>query len=763
MRSLSGGVFRMPEKSPAKDLRITRAAFLRILIRMNHCMEQTFRLGLVFWVGISAAAAQTIPSTTAQAIHGRDGIVLPAPPAAEAVPVIDDYFGTKITDKYRWLEDAKSLETQTFIEAQNAYTDRYMRQAKIRPDLVDDLDALEHVSEWGLPVERGGNLFFEKRLAGEEQASIYVRRGWAAKDERLIDPAKLSRDANSSVELLDVSRDGLLVAYAVRESGAEETAIHVAEVKTGKTLEDELPLAVYRSVNFTVDGKGVYYTRVGKAGTLLYQHLIGMRLSRDVLLFGREFFSEQLGATDLFTSSVTDDGRYLVVEIDRGVPARRVDIVFRDLKKPGSPFELLVWGLDARFKAVWTKGEWYVETNYQAAKGRVLKAEPGVLPDVWPTVIPEGLAPIENFSIVGGKIYLTRLNDGKPGNAAYALDGKAAGKLDAEGIAAVSAVAGGTEARYGFLRVESVLNPPVVYRLDTLTGKREVFGQTKAPFDAARYEVKQVFVKSKDGMEIPIFIAGKKGLKQDGTERLLMTGTGSFGESNLPRWSPVYAWWLQQGGWLALPGVRGGGEYGESWHRQAILDTKQTAFDDWFAAAEYLIANKYTSSAHLAILGRGAGGLLVGVALTQHPELFSAAVCADPLLDMLRYQKFGNGALWTGEFGSAEKEKQFPYLAKYSPYQNVKAKTAYPAVLLTTSDTGAWADPLHVRKMTALLQARSTGGRPILLRETALGPALTAVGGEAFAIRSGVEPQMQLHADELAFLWTETGPSPTAH
>jgi len=241
-----------------------------------------------------------------------------------------------------------------------------------------------------------------------------------------------------------------------------------------------------------------------------------------------------------------------------------------------------------------------------------------------------------------------------------------------------------------------------------------------------------------------------------------MTGTGSFGVSNLPRWSPVYAWWLQQGGWLALPGVRGGGEYGEGWHRQAVLDTRQTSFADWFAAAEYLTANKYTSAAHLAILGSGAGSLLIGAAITQRPELFSAAVCADPLLDLLRYQKFGNGPLWAGEFGSAEKEKQFPVLAKYSPYQNVKAKTAYPAILLTTSDSGAWGDPLHARKMTALLQAGSAGGRPVLLRETPAGSGLTGTGASAPALRSGVEPRMQLDADQLAFLWTETGLVPVA-
>jgi prolyl oligopeptidase len=735
-----------------------------MLIGMRHCIWRSVELGLVLCVGI-VASAQTLPQTVPQTIHGREGILLPASPVADAIPVTDDYSGTKIPDNYRWLEDAKSAETRAFIETQNAYTDRYMHEAKMRPDVVDDLDALEHVSGWTLPIERNGNYFFEKRLAGEEEASIYLRRGWAGKDERLIDPARLTRDANISIQLLDVSRDGLQVAYALHEGGAEEATIHVAQVKTGKTLEDELPSAVYRSVNFTVDGKGLYYSRAGQAGTLLYQHQLGTRLSRDTLLFGREFYDEPLGPTDPFHSWVTDDGRYLVVEIDRGLPARRVDIVFRDLKKPASPFQILIWGQDARFKAIWVRGAWIVETDYQAPKGRVLEADPGILPDVWKTLVPEGLTPIENFSVVGGKIYLTRLMDGKPENTAYTLDGKPAGKLDQDGFGTVSPVAGAAEARYGFQSFESLLTPPVVYRLDTMTGKREVFGQTKIAFDAAQFEVKQVFIKSKDGTQIPLWIAGKKGLKQDGTERLLMAGSGGFGVSQLPRWSPLFAEWLGQGGWLVLPSLRGGGEYGENWHRQAIFGDKQKTFDDWYAAAEYLIAEKYTSAGHLAILGSGVGGLLVGASITQRTELFSAAVCADPLLDMLRYQKFGNGAQWTGEFGSAEKDKQFFYLLKYSPYHNVTAKAAYPAVLFTTSDSGAWADPLHARKMTALLQSASSSGRPILLREPTAGDGLIAedsLRAPEKTILPSVDRQMQLDADQLTFLWTETGLTPVA-
>jgi prolyl oligopeptidase len=688
----------------------------------------------------------------AQTIHGRDGIVLLPPPAVEAAPVSDDYFGTRITDSYRWLEDAQSPETRAFIAAQNTYTARYLKQARIRPQILDDLEDLEQVSSWSLPIERGGNYFFEKRLSGEGQSSIYIRRGWTGKDERLVDPAALSRDPNTSVELAGISRDGELMAYQLRQGGADETTVHVFDVKTGKTLEDELPSGLYWSVNFTPDGKGFYYTRTTRQGTLLYEHRLGTLTTRDTLLFGHEFRGEALGPVDLFGAWVTDDGHYLVVEIDRGVPARRVDIVFLDLTVPGSPFDVLVWGLDARFSAIYAKGAWYVKTDYKAPNGRILEADPGILPDVWKTVVPEGKEPIDGFSIVGGKIYVRRLKDVKPESSVYTLEGKPAGTVDYGGIGSASDLAGRSTDRYGFYSFESYIVPPTLYRLDTATGKREVFAQPKIPFDSNQYELKQVFFKSKDGTTIPMFIAGKKGLKRDGTERLLMTGYGGFDLSMTPEWNSAYAWWLQQGGWFALPNLRGGGEYGEHWHEQAMFQNKQNVFDDWFAAAEYLITNKYTSPAQFAIRGRSNGGLLMGAAITQRPELFSAVWCGYPLLDMLRYQKFLQGPHWTTEYGSAEKENQFQYLLKYSPYQHVKDGTAYPAVMFFTGDNDTRVDPLHARKMTALLQSASSGGRPILLH-------YSLSGGHSAGV--GVEQKIQDDADELTFLWTETGqPAP---
>jgi prolyl oligopeptidase len=716
-----------------------RATGSRILFAGGHCVRLSSGFGIVLLAGVGASA---------QTIHGRESITLPNPPAVEASPVADDYFGTKIADSYRWLEDAKSSQTRAFLDAQNTYTSRYLKQARIRPQVVDDLDALENVTRSGAPVERAGSYFFSKRLAGEQQASIYVRHGWTAKDERLIDPAKLSRDPNTSVGFSDVSRDGSLVAYGVRQGGADETSIHVLNVKTGKTLEDELPVGRYSSVTFAPDGASLYYARNNKQGTLLYRHLLGARVSADTLLFGREFRGELLTGNDLFGAQITDDGRYLVVEINRGVPAKRVDIVFRDLSKPNSPFEVLVWGLDSRFSAIYAKGAWYVKTDYQAPKGRILRADPGILPDVWKTIVPEGTDVIEDFSIVGEKIYVKRLKDVQSQTAVYTLDGKPAGSINYDGIGSASGLMGRTTDRYGYFSFQSFIVPPTIYRLDTVTGKRDVFFQPKVPFDSSQYELKQVFYKSKDGTRIPMFIAGKKGLAQDGSQRLLMTGYGGFNLSETPAWNPAWAWWMQQGGWFALPNMRGGGEYGETWHEQAMFEKKQNVFDDWFAAAEYLIANKYTAPQRFAITGRSNGGLLMGAAITQRPELFGAVLCGYPLLDMLRYQKFLVGSYWVTEYGSAENEKQFPYLLKYSPYQNVKAGTAYPAVMFFTGDNDTRVDPLHARKMTPLLQSASTSGRPILLH-------YSLSGGHSAGV--SVDQQIQDDADQLTFLWTESG------
>ncbi|MDR3737487.1 MAG: prolyl oligopeptidase family serine peptidase [Terracidiphilus sp.] len=688
----------------------------------------------------------------AQTIRTGDGALLGAPPAVEANPVEDHYGSTRITDSYRWLEDAKSPEARIFIDAQNAYTARYYKGVRIRGKAAEDLEALEHIGSWSIPVQRGESYFFMKRLADENQSSIYVRHGWAGKDERLIDPAALSRDANTSISIADVSRDGSLIAYRVRQGGADETTIRIFDMKTRKTLEDELPSGIYYSTDFTPDAKALYYTRTNEAGSLVYEHVLGTRVSHDTLVFGHEFYGEKLGPIDLCTSWITDDGHYLVINVDRGVPAKRVDIVFRDLTKPDAPFTVLVWGLDSRFEAAETGGSWYVKTDYQSPKGRVLRADPGIDPSAWKTIVPEAADVIESYSIVGSKLYVQRLHDVLPVTSIYSLDGKPLGSLAYDTIGSSSGIYGRPQDRYGFYAFYSFIQPTTIYRLDTVTGKRDIFAQPKVPFDTTQYELKQVFYTSKDGTRVPMFIAGKKGLKMDGTERLLMTGYGGFNVSETPYWNPAWAWWLQQGGWFALPNMRGGGEYGEQWHQQGMFERKQNVFDDWFAAAEYLIAQKYTSPAHFAITGRSNGGLLMGAAMTQRPDLFAAIVCGYPLLDMLRYQKFEQGAHWTTEYGSTDDLDQFPYLLKYSPYQNVKKGVAYPAILFFTGDSDTRVDPLHARKMTALMQAANTGSRPILLH-------YSLKGGHSAGV--SVDQQIQDDADQLSFLWTESGHSVT--
>ncbi len=688
----------------------------------------------------------------AQQIHGRDGITLPPPPATQTELVIDDYFGKKIVDNYRWLEDAKSTETRAFIDAQNAYTQRYLKQARIRPDVVDDLDALEHVARWSTPIERNGALFFTKRLSGEEQASIYIRRTYTGKDERLLDPAQLSRDPNTSITLSAVSHDGTLLIYGLRQGGADETTLRIFNVKTGKTLLDELPAGLYRSVVFTPDNSGFFYAIQKRTGALLYEHKLGERVTKDELLFGREFRGEPLGPIDLFFASITDDNHYLVVTVNRGVPAKRVDIVFKDLTKPNTFFEPLIWGVESRFEAIRAENAWYVRTDYKSPNYRILKADPGIVVDAWTQIIPESTDVLDDFSIAGNKIYLHRLHDVQSEITAWTLTGKPAGKVALEGIGSTSGISGRPSQRYAWFSFESFIQPPTLYRLDTLTGRHDIFAQPKIPFNPAEYNLKQVFYTSKDGTKIPMFIAGKKGIKQDGSVRLLMTGYGGFNLSESPHWDPEWAWWMSQGGWFALPNLRGGGEYGEKWHEQGMFEQKQNVFDDWFAAAQYLIDQKYTSPAHFAITGRSNGGLLMGASFTQHPELFAAVWCGYPLLDMLRYQKFEQGPQWTTEYGSAENEKQFPFLLKYSPYQNVKAGTPYPAIMFFTGDSDTRVDPLHARKMTPLVQMSSSSNRPILLH-------YSLTGGHSDGL--SVEAAVQDHADEMTFLWTESGqPSP---
>ena len=684
-----------------------------------------------------------------QMIHGGGGIELPPPPVAAVHVVVDDYHGVKIEDPYRWLEDAKSPETRAWIGEENAYTEKYLSQVKIRPEIVKQLTDLERVDSYTVPQLYGGKYFFEKRLAEENQRSIYVRDGWKGEDERLVDATKLSADQNTSVNILDISENGDLLVYGVRQGGADEMTIHTLDVEKRTELPDVLPSGRYFAISLSPGNKGLYYARfTPHEGTTLWLHTYGTPVASDVKVFGGEYRGVKLGELDLIVAGVTDNHRYLMVQISHGVPATRDDILVKDLRKPGSDFVPLIYGIDGHAQAANIGDRFYLMTDVQAPNGRIVEAVPGGEPSQWKPVVPEGKNVIDSFSIVGGKLFVSRLKDVKTETTIYSLDGKEIGTLSYPGIGSGSVVYGRPEQTEGFYTFQSFIRPETIYRYDTKTGKSDVFAAPKVPFDSSQYEVTQVFYNSKDGTRVPMFIAGKKGLARDGKARLLMTGYGGFDLPMLPTWYPPYAWWMEQGGFFALPNLRGGDEYGEAWHKAAMFGNKQNVFDDFFAAAEYLIKNGYTSPEHFAIRGRSNGGLLMGAAMTQKPELFGAIWCGYPLLDMLRYQNFEFGRAWTTEYGSAENAKDFAYLVKYSPYQNVKPGTKYPAIMFFTGDSDTRVDPLHARKMTARMQAANGGDRPILLH-------YSLKGGHSAGV--SVSQLVDDQADELSFLWNETG------
>ncbi len=681
------------------------------------------------------------------AIHGGNGVTLPPPPPTPAHPVSDEYQGTQIEDPYRWLEDAKSPQTRAWIGEQNKYTQQYLSQLKNRSEITHQLTELERVDEYSTPALRGGKYFFEKRLANENQASIYVREGWKGTDDRLIDATKLSADQNTSVTIDDIAKNGNLLVYGVRQGGADEESVHVMQVRERKELADVLPSARYESVSLSPGDKGIYYSVFTHQGTNVYFHRFGTAVQSDSKIFGGEYHGEKLGEIDLVDSSLSENGHYLLLNISHGVPATRNDILVKDLRQPGSDFVPLVYGIEAQTEALNIGDRFFLETDYQAANKRIVEAAPGGKPEDWKTVIPEGKDVIDGSSIVGGKLFVTHLHDVKTETSIYTLEGRSTGSIDYPGIGSGSGVYGLPSQDQGFYSFESFIQPPTIFRYDTQSKKSEVFATPKVPFDTSQYELTQVFYTSKDGTRIPMFIAGRKGLERNGQARLLMTGYGGFDVPMLPDWNPEYAWWLEQGGYFALPNLRGGDEYGESWHKAAMFAHKQNVFDDFFAAAQYLIANHYTVAQRFALRGRSNGGLLMGAAITQRPDLFAAIWCGYPLLDMLRYQKFEMGRLWTTEYGSAEKATDLSYLLKYSPYQNVKPGQKYPAIMFFTGDSDTRVDPLHARKMTALMQAEAGGDRPILLH-------YSLEGGHSAGV--SLTQLVADQADELAFLWNET-------
>ena len=633
------------------------------------------------------------------------------PPKTKTDNVKEMMHGVEIADPYRWLEDQQSPDTRAWIDAQNKYTQALLDSWPARAALKQRLTELMKVETINLPVERNGKYFFKRRAADQDQGVLYMRVGPQRNDEVLVDPNPLSPDKNISVDLRDVSSDGTLVAYSLRHGGEDETTVRLLDVRTRTELPDQMPKRRYFSFSIKPDKSGIYYSWAAPDGPRLNYHAMGSDPSKD-----REVFGSGYGPDKIIGCDLSEDGRYLAVTVFYGSASERTEVYFQNLEKQG-PISPLVNDIPARFTGEVGGDHLFLHTNWKALNGRVLEADlRNPARENWREIVPESDTAIESLSLAGGKVFVKYTRKASSQVKVFGAGGAYARDIDLPMIGTVDAVSGRWSSKEAFYNFTSFPVPQRIYRYDTDTGNQSVWAETHVPINTENLEVKQAWYRSKDKTRIPMFLMYRKGIKLDGNNPTLLTAYGGFNISETPHFSQSIALWAEQGGVFALPSLRGGGEFGEAWHHAGMLDKKQNVFDDFIAAAEWLVENHYTQPSKLAIRGGSNGGLLVGAALTQRPDLFQAVVCAYPLLDMLRYQKFFVAKYWVSEYGSADDAAQFKYIYAYSPYQHVKPGTKYPAVLFVTGDGDTRVAPLHARKMAALLQADTGSDRPILLR-----------------------------------------------
>jgi prolyl oligopeptidase len=635
---------------------------------------------------------------------------LESPPKTRTDNVKEVVQGVEIVDPYRWLEDHKSQETQAWIEAQNKHTQTILASLPGREQLKQRLTELDKIEVIDPPLVRHGRYFFSKRLASQELFVIYMREGPEGNDQVLIDPHPMSPDHSTNVGLWGVSKDGTVMAYGVRQGGEDEVTLRLLNVDTRKDLPDFLPRALYFSLSFKPDKSGFYYARYEKEGIRIYYHAMGTVSAKDTQVFGTGY-----GPDKIITADLSEDGRYLLIQVLYGVAAQRTEVYYQDIARHGS-IKPIVNDIEARFLGGVGGDQLFLYTNWKAPKGRILAVDlKNPARDRWREVVAETDAVVESVAPLGGRLVVNYTRNISSQVKIFEPDGKPVRDvvLPAVGTASFTGLWENPEA---FMAFSSYPIPLRIYRYEVVTGNQEEWARLKVPVDSNRLEVKQVWYESKDKTRIPMFLVYAKGIQLDGSHPTLLTGYGGFGGSYTPGFSSIAVLWAEQGGIYAVANLRGGGEFGEEWHKAGMLDNKQNVFDDFIAAAEWLIRNRYTNPSKLSIEGTSNAGLLVGAALTQRPDLFGAVACGYPFLDMLRYHKF-RGAQWAiSEYGISDDPDQFKYLYAYSPYHHVKAGTKYPAGFFFTGDSDSRIDPLHARKMVALLQSTTGSDRPILLR-----------------------------------------------
>jgi prolyl oligopeptidase len=646
--------------------------------------------------------------------------------------VVDHLHGVDVPDPYRWLENADAPEVERWTEAQNAVTRRALDRVPGRAALESRFWQLYEIGSVGVPVSRalpGGKsrrYFYTRRDGKQNQPVLYVREGAGGADRTLVDVNAERADGTRALDWWYPSDDGALVAYGVSDDGSEESVLRVRDVAAGKDRADQIPRTRSCSVAWTPDRRGFYYTRYPAPGEVpaaeekyhraVFHHRLGDDPAKD-----RKLFGDGRDKTDWPGVDLSPDGRWLAITVSQGWSRSEVYVV--DLRAGGKPVAVAA-GEDARFAVVEVLDDrLYLFTTSGAPRGRLVSVDPARPERArWRELIKQSDEVLTDIAYFRGGLAVASMQDAALRLRLYSDDGAPRGDIPLPGLGALAGLAGTRdvpEISYGFT---SFFVATEIFRVDVSATAplSESWRRLQAPIDPASFEVERVMVTSRDGTRLPLFLAHRKGAKRDGKQPALLTGYGGFDHSMLPTWTPSAIPFLEAGGTYALAVLRGGGEYGEDWHKAGMLGRKQNVFDDFIAAAEWLIANRITSAAHLAISGRSNGGLLVGAALTQRPELFRAVVCGVPLLDMLRYHHFRIAALWIPEYGSPDDPAAFRWLRAYSPYHQVRDGVAYPAVLLHTAASDTRVDAMHARKMTARLQAASPGARtsrPVLLRE----------------------------------------------
>jgi prolyl oligopeptidase len=647
-----------------------------------------------------------------------------SPPKAEKRPVEETMHGMKIVDDYRWLEDGTSAETQKWVSAEMAYTRSVLDPLPGRDAIHKRLTELLSIGSLTQPQIGGKYYFYTRREGMQNQPVLYVREGVDGKDRVLVDANQLAADGTIALDWYQASENGKYVAYGTSPSGSEMSTLHIIETKTGTALPDTIERTRACSIAWMLDNSGFYYTRYPKKGDVpegqemynrhVFYHELGTNPDTDTKIFG-----EGRDPEDWPSVSLDNDGRLLLITVAQGWT--KSELFLMDIKK-GTPPTRITTGKNFLYGASAYNGRLYITTNEDAPRYRVFVAEAGNYErDDWNEIIPQTGSVLQGVGVWGGKLFAQYEQNATSQLKIFNIDGTMLKDLALPALGTVFGSDGKwdrDEIFYGFL---SFTVPPTVYRYDLKTGATTQWAKVDAPsIDPSAYEVNQEWYHSKDGTRVPMFVVNKKGVKKDGHNPTLLTAYGGFNVSLTPSFSRTAYLWMEHGGVYAVANLRGGAEFGEGWHRAGMLDKKQNVFDDMIAAAEHLIAEKYTDKDHLAIQGGSNGGLLMGAMITQKPDLFRAVVCQVPLLDMLRYQNFQIAKLWIPEYGSSDNPDQFKWLYAYSPYHHVKAGTEYPAILFMTADSDSRVDPMHAKKMTALMQDEAANGRsktrPILLR-----------------------------------------------